>query len=159
MSNQATLKSYPKGVTGNPGGKVRLPADLRKARRENMEGLIKLIHRYMAMTHEEAQERLAGPDALQLEIMIQGQIMKATTGDANSFRILIELMCGKVPESDEQPTSENMTPEEKLELMEKATAALRAQIGSRTPGTSDRDSDSGTGEAQCPEVSPGSGVS
>lgn len=154
MSNPATLKPFPKGYIANPGGKVRLPADLRKARRENMEGLIKIIHRYMAMTHEEAQTRLAGPDALQLEIMIQGQIMKATTGDANSFRILIELMCGKVPESDEAPTAESMTPEQKLELMEKATEALRAQIGSGTPGTSDRDSEPGTSEAQCPEASP-----
>lgn len=137
MANNANLKSFPKGFSGNPTGQLRLPPDLRKARRENMEGLIKLIHLYVGMTHEQAQERLAGPESLQLEAMVQGQIAKATLGDSLSFKFLIEIMCGKIPESDESPNSEAMTPEEKLELMEKAAAALKAQIGSGTPRTSD----------------------
>lgn len=102
-----------------------------------MEGLIKLIHTYIGMTSEQAKQRIQGPDALQLEEMVQGQISKAAEGDSRAFQFLIEIMCGKIPESDETPTSESLTPQEKLELMEKATASLRAQIGTSTSRPSD----------------------
>lgn len=126
------LKLFKSGQSGNPGGSVSLPAELRAARRENMAGLIKLIHKYIAFTDEEAKTRLNGPDCIQLEEMIQGQISKAKEGDSRSFQFIIEVMCGKIPESDENPKSENMTVEEKIELMKKGLAALEAQAG--TPG-------------------------
>lgn len=122
------LKHFQPGNRANPSGAPKLPAELRQARRENMEGLIRIIHTYVSMTKEQATTRLQGPEALLLEEMIMGQINRASEGDSRSFQFLIEVMCGKIPESDETPTADSMTPEEKLELMEKATAALRAQI-------------------------------
>lgn len=128
------LKPWAKGQSGNPGGAPKLPAELREARRKNMASLIRLIHLYVGLTHEQAAERLAGPEALQLEQMIQGQISKASEGDARSFQFLIEIMCGKIPESDESPNaSDTLTPEQKLEAAKKMVQILEKEIHGPRP--------------------------
>lgn len=122
------LKQWKPGVSGNPqGAVVRLPPELRAARRENMAALIKLIHQYVGMTDEEAKERLGGPSCLQLEEMVQGQINKAKEGDSRAFQFIIEVMCGKIPEADEQTTAETLTLEEKIDLMKRGLLALEGQ--------------------------------
>jgi hypothetical protein len=93
-----------------------------------MEGLIKIITSYIGLTREQAMQRTQGNEAVLLEEMIMGQIGKACEGDSRSFQFLVEVMCGKIPESDDTPSADSMTPQEKLELMKKATAALEAQI-------------------------------
>jgi len=127
------LKPWKPGERGGPGI-ARLPPELRAARRENMAALIKLIHSYVGMTEDEAKRRLSGPDCLQLEEMVQGQINKAKEGDSRAFQFIIEVMCGKIPEADEQTTAETLTLEEKIDLMKKGLAALEAQSGH--PGSS-----------------------
>ena len=62
--NPQYLKPWVKGTSGNPSGQPKLPVVLRVARRENMANLIKLIHLYVAMTDEEAKERLSFKGAL-----------------------------------------------------------------------------------------------
>lgn len=99
-----------------------------------MAGLIKIIHMYVGMTSEKAKERLAGPEALQLEEMVQGQISRAAEGDSRAFQFLIEIMCGKIPEADVETQSDQMSPQEKIEFLEKALTTLKAQNGSSTPG-------------------------
>lgn len=129
------LKPYEKGHKGGPGT-VRLPAELRIARRENMQNLIQLIHLYVGMTEDQAKVRLNGPDSLQIEEMIQGQINKAKEGDSKAFQFIIEVMCGKIPESDEteRPT-DHLTPEQKLEYMKRAVSAMEAKLGVPSSGT------------------------
>ncbi len=116
------------GQSGNPlGAVVRLPPELRQARRENMAGLIKIIHLYVGLTSEKAKDRLAGPDALQLEEMVQGQITRAAEGDSRAFQFLIEIMCGKIPDADPETPTDQMTPQDKIEFLEKALASLKGQ--------------------------------
>lgn len=136
--NTNSLKNLKPFPPGNKMGSsiVKLPPELRAARRENMSALIRLIHQYVGLTREQAEQRIGGPDALQLEEMVQGQITKAATGDSNAFKFLIEVMCGKIPESDEERTSDSMTNEEKIELMKKALAVMEAQVGSIPSGSS-----------------------
>jgi hypothetical protein len=118
------------GESGNrQGAVVRLPPELRQARRENMAALIKLIHSYVGMTEEQAKHRLNGPDCLQLEEMVQGQINKAKEGDSRAFQFIIEVMCGKIPEADESTQADTLTVEEKIRLMKQGLAALEAQAG------------------------------
>lgn len=131
MSNP-NLKSFhwKKGQSGNPQGlAVRLPAELRAARKENMAALIRLIHQYVGLTEEQASQRLSGPDCLQLEAMIQGQINKAKEGDSNSFKFIIEVMCGKIPDADpvDDISLTGMTNLEKIEALKKALSLLQAQ--------------------------------
>lgn len=130
MSDQRNLKPWKPGQSGNPAGNtVRLPPELRQARRENMAGMIKLIHLYVGLTEEQAKARLGGPEAVQLEEMIQGQISRAKEGDSRAFQFVVEVMCGKIPESDEPTTAETLTLDEKIEMMRKGLAALEAQKG------------------------------
>lgn len=130
------LRPWQPGQGGNAGGApVRLPPEIRQARRENMAGLIKLIHLYVGMSEEQAKSRLDGPDCLQLEEMIQGQISKAKEGDSRAFQFIIEVMCGKIPESDEVASpSENMTREEKLAAAKMMVRILERE-GHDEPGT------------------------
>lgn len=100
-----------------------------------MAALIRLIHQYVGLTENEAKERLNGPDCLQLEEMIQGQISKAKEGDSRAFQFIIEVMCGKIPESDEQTHAETLTLDEKIDLMKKGLMALEAQAGTPRPPT------------------------
>lgn len=139
-SRPSGLKPWVKGQSGNPGGLVKLPPELRIARRENMAGLIKLIHKYVAMTEDQAKQRLQGPDALQLEEMIQGQISKAKEGDSRAFQFIIEVMCGKIPESDENSNpADKMTPEEKLAAAKMMVQVLEREVadGPGSPESSD----------------------
>ncbi len=126
---------FQKGQSGNPGGVAKLPVELRVARRENLQNLIKLVHLYAGMTNEQVQQRLDGNQAVQLEEMVQGQIKRATDGDHNAFRFIIEVMCGKIPEQDdvEQPF-EKMSSLEKLRTMKQAVAFLEAQTQAEVNG-------------------------
>lgn len=90
-------------------------------------GLIKLIHLYVSLSPEKAKERLAGPDCIQLEEMVQGQISRAAEGDSKAFQFLIEIMCGKIPEADMETPSEQMTPQEKIDVLKKAIIAIEDQ--------------------------------
>jgi hypothetical protein len=129
------LKPFKPGHVGGPGV-VRLPPELRQARRENMAVLIQLIHKYVGMTEEQAKVRLNGPESLQIEEMIQGQINKAKEGDSNAFKFIIEIMCGKIPEADEnRSAAENMTRQEKLEAARMMVKLLEEEPnGSSDPG-------------------------
>ena len=127
------LKPWKPGERGGPGI-VRLPPELRQARRENMAKLIELIHQYVALTDEQAKERIGGGECLQIEEMIQGQIMKAKEGDSRAFQFIIEVMCGKIPETDDTARGDSLTLEEKIELMKRGLQALEAQAGTpRSP--------------------------
>ena len=101
-----------------------------------MAVLIQLIHKYVGMTEEQAKARLNGTESLQIEEMIQGQINKAKEGDSNAFKFIIEIMCGKIPEADEnRSAAENMTRQEKLEAARMMVKLLEEEPnGSSDPG-------------------------
>ena len=123
------LTPFKPGIGGPGVGVVRLSHELRAARRENMAGLIRLIHAYVGMTEDHAKQRLQGPECLQLEEMVQGQINKAKEGDSRAFQFIVEVMCGKIPEADETTHADTLTVEEKISLMKQGLAALEAQAG------------------------------
>jgi hypothetical protein len=129
--NENSLKNLKPFLPGNKMGTSvpKLPVELREARRKHMANLIRLIHLYVGLTAEQAKERLAGPGALQIEEMIQGQISKASEGDSRAFQFIMEVMCGKVPESDETDrASDAMTPQEKLDAAKKMVQLLERQV-------------------------------
>lgn len=126
-------KPWPPGVSGNPAGRAKLPEEIRIARRENMVNLIKLVQLYVGMTDEQAKERLDFEKGTQLEEMIQGQIMRAKEGDGRTFQYLMEVICGKVPESDDHPSiSSTLTAKEKLQAVKKLTAALESEVANES---------------------------
>lgn len=122
------LKPWAKGVSGNPGGHPRLPTEIRIARKKNQAGLIKLVMSHFAMTDVQVIQKNEDTRTSQLEFAVQGVIEKAKGGDVNAFKFLIELMCGKIPEYDQESQAEEMSPEEKLEIMKRAVQVLETQV-------------------------------
>ena len=117
------------GQSGNPNGRPALPAELRAERKRNMAALIRLVAQYFSLTDEEAERRIAGPEATQLEGVIQGLIKRGKEGDANAAKYLLELMVGKVPEHDPDDNPlDGMDAKEKLAKMKEACALLESQI-------------------------------
>jgi hypothetical protein len=65
---------FKKGQSGNPSGRPALPIAIRKERKRNQHGFLKLVAIYANMTHQESYTRLAGPDVHQIEEIVQGLI-------------------------------------------------------------------------------------
>ena len=127
------LKPFQPGQSGNPGGNPRLPPEVRAERRRNQSALILLVSQLFAAKKK-------GKGKTELERAVLGMIERAKKGDTNAFRYLIELICGKIPETDAESPADHMTPEEKLELMKRAVATLETQVrrnGSGPAGSAD----------------------
>jgi hypothetical protein len=120
------LKPWPKGVSGNPQGNPRLPPEIRAERKKNQGALIMLVSKLFA-----AKKRITGKT--QLERAVQGMIDKAIRGDTNAFKYLVELVCGKIPEQDAESPAEEMTPQEKLEVLKRAVVMLEDQVKEEEP--------------------------
>lgn len=136
MANPANLKPWPKGVSGNPAGCVpRLPPEIRAERKKNQAALILLVSKLFALNPVQSKKNERRRSVTQLELSVQGLITKAKKGDTNAFRYLIELVCGKIPEVDQETVGDQMTPEEKLDLMKRAVSALEEQVKSSGSGS------------------------
>lgn len=132
------LKPWPKGVSGNPSGiGPRLPPEVRAERKKNQAALIMLVSRLFSLNPHTAKTNSARHDITQLETTVQGMIDKAKEGDTNAFKYLIELICGKIPETDPDSIAEQMTPEEKLEIMKRAVEALESQVKGNGSGSAE----------------------
>lgn len=105
---QKTPASWKPGQSGNPsGGAPVLPPEVRLARRNNRNALILLIAKYFSMTDEEANQETSGPRVSLLEEAVYRLITRAAKdGDIFSFKYLIEIVVGKIPETEGDEFSE-----------------------------------------------------
>lgn len=120
-------KPFPKGTSGNLAGRPSLPAAIRAARRKNQSALIQLVMDCFARTSAQMKERRDAEDLTELEREVMG-LMAEASSDVASFKYLTELICGKIPETDLESPAEQMTPEEKLEIMKRAVVLLEGQV-------------------------------
>jgi len=88
------------------GGRPGLPAEVRKARKENFVALVKMVTARLSMTQEEAAIRDSGPELPMLEVAIARCIERACEGDLFALKYLIECMVGKIPEAETEATTE-----------------------------------------------------
>ena len=95
------LTPFKPGNCGNVAGRAGvLPAEIRSERKKNQAGLIRLISELMMMTPKEAASQKRNKSVSQLELAAHKLVAQAKKGDLTSFRYLIELMVGKIPEHD-----------------------------------------------------------
>ncbi len=78
-----------------------------------------MFSQFVGMTQEQAEQRMAMPESIQLEQMIQGVINRSKEGDSNAFRFIIDIVCGQIPQNDPADTEE-LNPTQKLALLKQA---------------------------------------
>ncbi len=96
------LKPFKKGQSGNPGGRPKLPEDIKQARRLNQLEVSRVFNRFVNMPLEELKLALNDPDTKSLELMI-GKVMIncMKDGDYARFNFILDRMVGKVTEKVE----------------------------------------------------------
>lgn len=90
---------FTKGKSGNPGGRPKLPADVRKIMAEDAAEVQRTLSKTMRLTKQGLKDKIADPNATALELALATTASKAITqGDHQRLRFLVERMGGKVPE-------------------------------------------------------------
>lgn len=100
--NINNLKPFKKGQSGNPGGRPKMPDDVRSAKIETKITIARLLNEYLAITLDELQARLRDPKTPNLELMV-GKIVAETikTGDNTRLNFILDRMIGKVTDKVE----------------------------------------------------------
>ena len=121
---------WKKGQSGNVTGRkpYAIPKEIQEERKRNQVGFIKLVAAYANMTREQALQRLASNEALQIEDMVQGVISKAGEGDTNALRFIVEVMAGKIPESDYDDFTD-----EDIEILRRIKEVREKKLGTGQP--------------------------
>lgn len=96
-------RPFPKGVSGNPGGKKPLPEDIKRARQLNQVELERILNKYLYMDRAEFQEwadkRTGMPviECLVLQILARGTL----EGDERKLEFMLRRLIGPVAEKIE----------------------------------------------------------
>jgi len=99
-------RPFKKGESGNPRGRPALPPDLRKQIAKDKVSFLKLLLRYLSLTHEQRHARVSGPEVTGAEEIIHGLINKASTGDGPATKIILDTAFGKIHDDDDSEFSD-----------------------------------------------------
>lgn len=90
------------GVSGNPGGRPRLPEDVAEARKLNRVEFDRIANRYLYMSSDEAKAALQRPDCPMIEKIVGTIIIKGIQGgDHARLGFLLDRILGKVKDTVE----------------------------------------------------------
>jgi hypothetical protein len=85
------------GQSGNPGGRVKMPDDIKAAKRLNKIELERLLNRLIWMTKEELLAHLRDKETPGFEVLIGNIVLKGIAGgDHQRAEFLIQRLVGKV---------------------------------------------------------------
>ena len=116
------LTPWQPGQSGNPGGRPALPPEVRKDRKNNQVKLIQLITKHFNMTTKESATEARKEGTAQIEKAVRKIVEQATKGNIWAFQYLMNLMVGKIPDSDYDGATE-----EELILFHKVKQAMEKQ--------------------------------
>jgi single-stranded DNA-specific DHH superfamily exonuclease len=86
------------GQSGNPGGKPKLPAELRAIASLTNQEINKYVAKYARMTKDQIDAATLNPNTSVVELAIASIFMNAIRhGDANRLSFLLDRAIGKVP--------------------------------------------------------------
>ena len=114
------LKPWNPGQSGNPGGRPSLPPEVRRDRKDNQVKLIQLITKHLNMTSKESATEARKEGTPQIEKAVRKIVEQAMKGNVWAFQYLMNLMVGKIPESDFDGATE-----EELLLFQKVKQAMQ----------------------------------
>ena len=98
-------KRFKPGQSGNPGGKVKIPDDIKEARKLTQLDLERVINSLLYLTKEALQAKIKDPQTPMIE-MIAASIMAqaAVKGDHMRLDFILQRMIGKVKDQLEVST-------------------------------------------------------
>ncbi len=93
------LKRWPKGVSGNPNGRPKLPQDVVEARKLNRNEVERILTRHVRMTKTELESAQKDPNTPALENLIVGVLLEGMkSGDHVRLNFLLDRLIGKPTE-------------------------------------------------------------
>ena len=93
------------GQSGNPGGKPKVPDDIRKARTLNQIELERTVNRYLYMDRAQVQEAIKNPETPMIELMVASIMAQAAQkGDERRLEFILQRMIGRVTDKIEVKT-------------------------------------------------------
>ncbi len=100
MKTKANATSYKKGQPSpNPGGRPKLPDDVREARRLSQVELERAINRHLFMTPAALKVAQGDPKTTMLEQIVIGLLIKAVSlGDPYRLDLILNRLIGRVVE-------------------------------------------------------------
>jgi hypothetical protein len=93
------LKPFKPGQSGNPGGRAKLPEDIKEARKLNQIELERVINKYLYLDHADFEAEIKRPGVPMLELML-ASIVKAAAQKGDQLRLdfILNRVIGKVKE-------------------------------------------------------------
>lgn len=105
------LKPWPKGVSGNPSGRVALPPELVGIKSLSQHEVTKLVSKYARMNKTELLGAVNDEGAPVLEVAIASIFVQAVKqGDFTRLGWLLDRAIGKVPSSEPDDGEKTKTP-------------------------------------------------
>ena len=90
------------GKSGNPGGKPKVPNDLKEARKLNQIELERTVNRYLFADRETLQKAIKNPSTPVMELMVASIMAQAIRlGDQQRLEFILSRLIGKVKDQIE----------------------------------------------------------
>lgn len=93
-------RPFPKGVSGNPSGRTKLPAELKKIKPFTTEEVERLIAKYLRMTTAQLNEVVHDKKSPAIAVLFGSIIIHcAKSGDYSKLDFLLNRTIGRVSEA------------------------------------------------------------
>jgi len=86
---------FKKGKSGNPGGRPKLPPDVRAAMKLNKSAFVRLVNEYLWIPWDDSQKRLRSKDCSLMEMAIGEMALAAANGCGQSMDRILNRLIGK----------------------------------------------------------------
>lgn len=105
MAKRPVGRPFQKGQSGNPGGRHKLPEDIRKARALNQVELERTVNRFLYMDRAQVQEAIKNPETPMIDLMVASIMAQAAQkGDERRLEFILQRMIGRVTDKIEVKT-------------------------------------------------------
>lgn len=94
--------AFKKGQSGNPGGRVKLPEDVKEARKLNQAEAVRLLNKFNTWTIKELSNFCKDENSTALELMVARIILKGIKdGTPTNLNFVFDRLIGKVKDQVE----------------------------------------------------------